>query len=101
MNQYILSCCSTCDITAQHLKDINVEYTPFHFFIDGKEYKDDLGQTIAYEDFYRMAEKSSAFRAYCREAFGADFSQDGFSDLWQVEQILPYIPRQESCRKRA
>jgi len=51
----------------------------------------------AYEDFYRMAEKSSAFRAYCREAFGADFSQDGFSDLWQVEQILPYIPRQKDA----
>ncbi|MBE5779787.1 MAG: DegV family protein [Clostridiales bacterium] len=62
MNQYILSCCSTCDITAQHLKDINVEYTPFHFFIDGKEYKDDLGQTIAYEDFYRMMEEGADTR---------------------------------------
>ena len=48
----------------------------------------------AYEDFYHMAAASPAFQAYCREAFGADFSQDGFSDLWQVQQILPYIPRQ-------
>lgn len=48
----------------------------------------------AYEDFYRMAALSPAFQAYCQEAFGADFSQDGFSDLWQVQQILPHIPRQ-------
>lgn len=51
----------------------------------------------AYEDFYRMADASPAFRTYCREAFGADFSQDGFSDLWQVTQILPYIPRQRDA----
>ena len=47
----------------------------------------------AYEDFYRMAALSPAFQAYCTEAFGADFSQDGFSDLWQVQQILPHIQR--------
>lgn len=47
----------------------------------------------AYEDFYAMAETSDAFRAYCRDAFGEDFSQDGFSDLKQVEMILQYIPK--------
>lgn len=47
----------------------------------------------AYEDFYRMAALSPAFQAYCIEAFGADFSQDGFSDLWQIQQILPHIQR--------
>lgn len=46
----------------------------------------------AYEDFYTMAKDSAAFRAYCRDAFGADFSQDGFSDLRQIDRILPYIP---------
>ena len=46
----------------------------------------------AYEDFYTMTETSDAFRAYCRDAFGEDFSQDGFSDLKQVEMILQYIP---------
>ncbi len=47
----------------------------------------------AYEDFYTMAATSPAFHAFCCDAYGADFSQDGFSDLWQVEQILPHIPR--------
>lgn len=58
---------------------------------------DDLLFYDAYEDFYRMADASPAFRAYCREAFGADFSQDGFSNLWQVQQILPYIPKEKEA----
>lgn len=46
----------------------------------------------AYEDFYRMAERSAAFEGFCRDAFGEDFSQDGFSDCSQVNMILPHIP---------
>ena len=47
----------------------------------------------AYEAFYAMAKTSRAFRAFCRDAFGADFSQDGFSNIEQINMILPYIPR--------
>lgn len=47
----------------------------------------------AYEAFYAMAGRSEAFQAFCAEAFGADFSQDGFSDVAQVDRILPHIPR--------
>ena len=50
----------------------------------------------AYEDFYAMTGKSDAFRAFCRDAFGEDFSQDGFSDLEQVDRILKYIPKAEN-----
>jgi 2-polyprenyl-3-methyl-5-hydroxy-6-metoxy-1,4-benzoquinol methylase len=49
----------------------------------------------AYQQFYQMADRSDAFRAFCRDAFGSDFSQDGFSDLSQVERILPCIPQRE------
>jgi len=54
--------------------------------------KKDLLFYSAYEDFYAMAENSRAFAAFCRDAFGEDFSQDGFSDRSQVDMILPYIP---------
>lgn len=54
--------------------------------------KRDLLFYDAYEDFYATAGTSHAFCAYCRDAFGEDFSQDGFSDLKQVEMILPHIP---------
>ncbi|MBQ7781930.1 MAG: methyltransferase domain-containing protein [Lachnospiraceae bacterium] len=49
----------------------------------------------AYEKFYAMAEKSSAFQKFCKEAFGEDFSQDGFSDIKQIDMILQYAPKKE------
>ncbi len=45
-----------------------------------------------YERFYDMASHSKAFADYCREAFGEDFSQDGFSDTKQTDMILSHIP---------
>ena len=41
-----------------------------------------------YEAFYTMARKSNAFQAFCKDAFGKDFSQDGFSDINQINMIL-------------
>lgn len=46
----------------------------------------------AYEEFYAMAGKSDAFKRFCRDAFGEDFSQDGFSDITQIDKILQFIP---------
>ncbi len=46
----------------------------------------------AYEAFYAMAKNSNAFQSFCKDAFGEDFSQDGFSDISQIDRILPYIP---------
>ncbi|MBO4456850.1 MAG: methyltransferase domain-containing protein [Butyrivibrio sp.] len=45
-----------------------------------------------YENFYEMAERSDAFRNFCKDAFGDDFSQDGFSDIKQIDRIIDYIP---------
>lgn len=47
----------------------------------------------AYEAFYAMAGQSEAFGSFCKDAFGEDFSQDGFSNVEQISQILPHIPR--------
>ena len=47
----------------------------------------------AYEEFYAMAKKSRAFAAFCRDAFGEDFSQDGFSDVNQINLIFEHIPQ--------
>lgn len=50
--------------------------------------KEDLLFYSAYEDFYDMAGKSDVFQRYCLAVYGKDFSQDGFSDLSQIEDIL-------------
>lgn len=58
--------------------------------------KDDLLFYTAYEEFYAMAAQSEAFKNFCREAFGEDFSQDGFSDIEQINKILQYIPKHDN-----
>ena len=50
----------------------------------------------AYEDFYKMASASQAFKNFCRDAFGEDFSQDGFSNIEQINSIIPYIPARQA-----
>ena len=46
-----------------------------------------------YEEFYKMTSDSEAFNMFCRDAFGADFSQDGFSDIRQIDRMLEFIPK--------
>jgi 2-polyprenyl-3-methyl-5-hydroxy-6-metoxy-1,4-benzoquinol methylase len=58
--------------------------------------REDLLFYQAYEEFYAMTARSDAFRAFCRDAFGQDFSQDGFSDIAQIDRILAYIPAGEN-----
>ena len=50
----------------------------------------------AYEEFYEMTRTSNAFRTFCKDAFGEDFSQDGFSDINQINMILKYVPTGEN-----
>lgn len=57
--------------------------------------KKDLLFYDEYEAFYAMAGGSEAFRSFCKDAFGADFSQDGFSNVEQVDRILRYVPEEK------
>ena len=50
---YVLSCCSTADLTAEHFKERDINYVCFHFNIDGKDYPDDLGVSYPFKDFYK------------------------------------------------
>jgi len=52
MSNYILSCCSTADLTQEHFDKRDINYICFHFELDGKEYDDNLGRSIAFPDFY-------------------------------------------------
>lgn len=52
MADYVLSCCSTADLTKEHLEARNIRYVSFHFFLNGKEYSDDLGESVPFDEFY-------------------------------------------------
>ena len=53
MHNYVLSCCSTADLAKEHFESRNISYICFHYFLDGKEYPDDLGQTMPFDQFYQ------------------------------------------------
>ncbi len=46
MADYILSCCSTADLSQEHLKSRNVPFVCFHFFLNEEEKLDDMGVTV-------------------------------------------------------
>lgn len=53
MAEFVISCCSTADLTAEEMKARGLEYICFHYQLDGVSYKDDLGQTMSMADFYQ------------------------------------------------
>ncbi len=53
MGDYVLSCCSTVDLTEEYLRKREIEYIPFHYELDGREYPDDLGHSMSFSDFYQ------------------------------------------------
>ena len=52
MSEYIISCCSTADLSKEHFTNRNIHYICFHYFLDGKPYADDLGQSMPFDKFY-------------------------------------------------
>lgn len=52
MGDYVLSCCSTADLSPEHFKSRDISFICFHYYMDGSEYADDLGQSMSFKDFY-------------------------------------------------
>lgn len=52
-SDFILSCCSTADLPLSYFEERDIHFTCFRFQMDGKEYLDDLGQSIPFDEFYR------------------------------------------------
>jgi len=53
MADFVLSCCSTADLSAEHFAARDIHYICFHFMLDGKTYSDDLGQSMPFDKFYQ------------------------------------------------
>lgn len=64
MADYILSCCSSADLTKERLEDCNIKYVPFHFAVDGVEYYDDLGESFPQEQLYQKIKDGAETRTY-------------------------------------
>lgn len=53
MSDYVISCCSTIDLSKELVEKDELHVIPFHYFLDDEEHVDDFGQTIPYNVFYQ------------------------------------------------
>ena len=53
MSEFVLSSCSTADITKEHFESRNIKYICFHYNLGGTDYLDDLGQSVPFKSFYK------------------------------------------------
>lgn len=60
MGDYVLSCCSTADLTKEHFNRRNINYICFSFELDGVRYPDDLGESISFDKFYKAMEDGAS-----------------------------------------
>ena len=62
MANYVLSCCSTADLSKEHFERRDIHYICFHYMMDGVSYPDDLGQTMPFDKFYKAMEEGADTR---------------------------------------
>ncbi len=53
MGDFVLSCCSTADLSAEHFAKRDIHYICFHYSLNGVSYPDDLGQSMPFDKFYK------------------------------------------------
>lgn len=76
MSEFALTCCSTSDMPRAFYEQNDIKFACFHFILDGKEYPDDLGQSMPFGEFYKhIAEGSTATTS--------QVSQQDYMDIWK------------------
>lgn len=76
MRQFAITCCSTSDMPRSFYETNDIHFVCFHFILDGKEYLDDLGQSMPFDEFYkRIADGESAMTS--------QVTQQDYIDMWQ------------------
>ena len=53
MPNYVLSCCSTADLSREHFQSRDIHFICFHYMLNGQVYADDLGQSMPFDKFYQ------------------------------------------------
>ena len=82
MSEYVLSGCSTADLSREHFFRRDIKYICFHYELDGVPYEDDLGKSMSFETFYAsMANgamtKTSQINAEEYEEYFREFLDEG------------------------
>ena len=63
MSSYVISCCSTADLTEEHFSKREISYICFHYKLNDTEYADDLGKSMPFDQFYAAMAAGAAVGA--------------------------------------
>ena len=77
--KYIISCCSTADVTKEYLEEKDVKYICFHYYMDDVEFRDDLYQSKTPEEFYKAMDDGAMTRT-------SQVNTDEF-----IQYLTPYL----------
>ncbi len=59
MSDFVITCCSTVDLSNEYMEKRDLPYISFHYFLDEIQHTDDMGKTMPLKEFYdRMREGS-------------------------------------------
>lgn len=53
MSEYVITCCSTADMSREFMEENKIPFAMFHYQMDGEEFADDLYTSITPEAFYQ------------------------------------------------
>lgn len=53
MSEYVITCCSTADMSREFMEENKIPFAMFHYQMDGEEFIDDLYTSITPEAFYQ------------------------------------------------
>lgn len=87
MSKYVISCCSTADLSKEQMEARGLHYICFHYELNGKEYADDLGQSMPFDRFYKemaaegATTKTSQVNAEEYEEYFESFLKEGYDVL--------------------
>ena len=75
-HNYILSCCSYADLTAERMQDLDIRYICTPYVINGESLIDDLGKTTSYNDFYQSMKDGAMTSTF-------QLNQNDFADYFR------------------
>ena len=52
MSDFVISCCSTADLSDERFSERNIHYICFHFELGGQTYLDDMGKSVSPEEMF-------------------------------------------------
>ena len=64
MENFVLSCCSTADLSLEHFQNRNIHYICFHYELNGTVYPDDLGQSMPFDVFYEAMTRGAETKTF-------------------------------------